>query len=34
MTRIATLLLACLILSACGDRAQEPPAPFDVPELY
>lgn len=34
MTHIATLLLACLALSACGDRAEEPPAPFDVPDVY
>lgn len=34
MTRIATLLLACLVLSACGERAEPPPGPFEMPELY
>lgn len=34
MMRIATLLLACIALSACGIQAEPPPESFDVPELY
>lgn len=34
MMRIATLLLACLVLSACNIKAEPPPESFDVPELY
>lgn len=34
MKRAASLLLACLLVAACGDRPAEPSRLYDPPELF